>query len=293
VRKLVAIDAITPLKDKSSKMVLNALVQMFKRGIIKEPKTIRVDAGTEFQLDFKTGLKKMGIQLIVATAGRHRSLGLVESKNKIIGQLTHKLITQNKLAGYDSSKWVEYLPDLVEVINSKTELTNSQKKKKKEVPVLLPKDKKVNLLSVGDEVRILLDNPESMDGKKLHGKFRASDIRWRPKTYQITGVMIQPDEPIMFATNYDHHYRTYQQLLKVKEPQLYFQKEEQPVGKVESDRYEVEKILERRKKGQSYEYLVKWRNYPKKDATWSERKDLIKDIPNLIKRFDETMDGSK
>jgi transposase InsO family protein len=277
------------LKDQSSKTALDALKVIYRRGIIKQPKTIRVDAGSHFQGNFKKGLENLGIQLIVAKAGRHRSLGLVERKNRTIGEIFHKMIAQNRLAGYESSKWVEYLPALVNAINQKTKLTALKTKPKKEKPLLIP-NHKVTLLHVGDEVRISLDNPETIDGKTLHGKFRASDIKWSPKTYKITGIMFEPNQPIMYATDADHHYRTFEQLLKVKEPELYFEEPEKAVGDVESDRYEVEKILDRRKKGKSYEYLIKWKNYAKKDATWSNRKDLIKDIPSLIKAFDKKMD---
>jgi hypothetical protein len=251
------------LKDQSSKTVLNALKEIYKRGIITQPKTIRVDAGSHFQSNFKTGLEKLGIQLIVAKAGRHRSLGLVERKNRTIGEILHKMMAQNKLAGYDSSKWREYLPALVNAINQKTKLTASKKKKKPDKPLLAP-NRKITLLHVGDEVRISLDNPETIDGKKLHGKFRASDIKWSPQTYKVTGVMFEPNQPIMYATNADQHYRTFEQLLKVGQPELYFEEEPKAVGTVEPERYEVEKILDRRKKGIAYEYLIKWKNY----GTW-------------------------
>jgi hypothetical protein len=116
------------LKDQSSKTVLNALTnKIYKRNILKTPKTIRVDGGSHFLADFKKGLEKLNVQLIVATTGRHRALGLVEAKNKVIGTLIHKLIAQNELSGYSSSKWKEYLPALVEAINKKTRLSAFKK----------------------------------------------------------------------------------------------------------------------------------------------------------------------
>jgi hypothetical protein len=39
-----------PLKDKDSQIVLNAMLKIFKRGILKEPKySIKTDNGTEFK----------------------------------------------------------------------------------------------------------------------------------------------------------------------------------------------------------------------------------------------------
>jgi hypothetical protein len=37
---------------------------------------------------------------------------------------------------------------------------------------------KHNLLQIGDKVRVALDEPRDIDGKKLHGRFRDSDIRF-------------------------------------------------------------------------------------------------------------------
>jgi hypothetical protein len=145
----------------------------------------------------------------------------------------------------------------------------------------------VTLYNVGNKVRILLDNPTSIQGKKLHGKFRSSDIRWTPKEYTIKAVMVQPNQPFMYETDYDHHLRTAEQLLPAKQPELYFAEEEQPVGKVDKDTFEVEKLLEKKTMNGKIHYLVKWRNYPKKDATYEPRSELIKTIPQMIKAYDK------
>ena len=45
-------------------------------------------------------------------------------------------------------------------------------------PQGLPKvSKNVELLSEGTKVRVALDEPRGVTGEKLHGSFRASDIR--------------------------------------------------------------------------------------------------------------------
>ena len=51
------------------------------------------------------------------------------------------------------------------------------------------------------------------------------------------------------------------------------------------NRYEVQSLLDRRKVGRSIEYKVKWRNY--KETTWEKRTQLIKDIPQLIEKYDK------
>jgi hypothetical protein len=47
-------------------------------------------------------------------------------------------------------------------------------------------------------------------------------------------------------------------------------REEWPAPQIVSGNkeYEVEKILKHRKRGQGYQYLVKWKNYPLNEQTW-------------------------
>lgn len=48
-----------PLKDRSSKTVIKALKTIYARKIINKGLTIKVDAGSEFNGDFKTELAKL------------------------------------------------------------------------------------------------------------------------------------------------------------------------------------------------------------------------------------------
>jgi hypothetical protein len=279
------------ISDKKSTTVLKALETIYARDILDKPSVIRVDNGAEWGKDFKKGLDKIGIQLIIARSGRHRALALIERKNYTIGSLLHKMMAQNKLAGKDTSKWVSYLPDLVKAINKKTAKDRAKIKKKPDVPIAVNKNEKIKLLNVGDRIRFSLDNPQTIDGKRLQGnKFRASDIRWSPEVYQITEVLLTPNMPVMYKTTADVHARTYEQLqvVKEKEPELYFQEPEKHVGEVEEDRFEVEKLLERKTENKKVYFLVKWKNYPKKDATWESRVQLMKDIPQAVKLFEKS-----
>ena len=59
-----------------------------------------------------------------------------------------------------------------------------------------------NLLTIGQSVRIQLDYPiNTTDNKRLGGTFRTSDIRWSPKTYQITEVLLKPGYPPLYLTD--------------------------------------------------------------------------------------------
>ncbi len=56
---------------------------------------------------------------------------------------------------------------------------------------------------------------------------------------------------------------------------------------LEEDRFEFEKILERKKTGNTVYYLIKWKGYHKKHATWEKRSELMKDIPQAVLTYEK------
>ena len=60
------------------------------------------------------------------------------------------------------------------------------------------------LLPEGTQVRVKLDEPISVLGKKLHGKFRTGDIRWNPEIRTIKKLILFPDQPPTYLLNGPH-----------------------------------------------------------------------------------------
>ena len=52
----------------------------------------------------------------------------------------------------------------------------------------------------------------------------------------------------------------------------------------EEEVYEVETILNHRKRGQGYQYFVKWRGYPISDATW-EPEHVFSDDGDMLTQY--------
>ena len=48
--------------------------------------------------------------------------------------------------------------------------------------------------------------------------------------------------------------------------------------------YEIETILKHRKRGQGYQYLIKWRGYPISDASW-EPEEVFSDDGDLLTNY--------
>lgn len=46
----------------------------------------------------------------------------------------------------------------------------------------------------------------------------------------------------------------------------------------------IERIVRQEKRGRSQGYVVKWKGY--KESTWEPAKRLVKDVPELVKRFE-------
>jgi len=290
---------VEPMKDRKSSDIVKALKAIYKRKILKKPHMIITDAGSEFKKDFNVELQNMNIEHKTAKSGRHRSLALVERKNQTIGKIIHKILVQTELSsGNASSQWVSYIRDLVKYINEEVQKKNDNIK---EIPlekqdITFNKKNAVKTFEVGDKVRVALDNPKDLNGKTLHGKFRSGDIRFDPKIRTVKFVLMEPLEPIMYLLDGNETGMkietvgyTYNQLQKVNDVENEIIK---PIIKEDDNRFEMQKILERRKKGKSYEYLVKFKNLPRNESkSWETRKSLVSDLgENYMKKIDKKFD---
>ena len=232
-------------------------------------------------------LKKFGVKHHkIVKKGRSRSVALVERKNQTIAKIINKILAQVELTtGHPSSKWVSYLPLIIKTINEKVDefLKTIKPVPLKDVPPMtFNPDHKIDLLNAGDKVRVALDKPMNIVGNRLSGRFRTGDIRWDPKIRTVKYFFTKPNEPIMYFLDGDdnHHLQiesvgyTRNQLQKVSTQEREVD-EEQPLFQNE-EYYEIQKILDRKKVGRLYEYLVKFKNYRK--AEWIKRKVLVEDL---------------
>ena len=129
---LVVIDTSTrlldavPLKNKLAKNVKEGFETIYDRGIIKLPKFIETDPGTEFKGEVKTYFSKNGVHMKYGKPGRHRQQGIVESANKTIGKaLSMRMTAQELLTNEQSNEWIDDLPLIITAMNKVAKKTKT------------------------------------------------------------------------------------------------------------------------------------------------------------------------
>ena len=204
---LVVVDDATritdaePIKAKTAADVLEGLKTIYQRSILKLPKKIEVDPGTEFKGVVAKWFEDQHILVRVGKTGRHRMQALVERRNQIIGTAIHKRqAAEELLTGEPAKEWIDDLPKIIKAMNKKTKGQKLEKLANKlpDEPTCEPKSDARHLLTQGDKVRVILERPEAVQGEKLHGKFRSSDIRWSEKPRTIRLVLLKPKQPPMY-----------------------------------------------------------------------------------------------
>jgi hypothetical protein len=193
---------------------------------------------------------------------------------------------QELLTGETSKQWVSDLPKFIEYINKKR-----VRKPPKPVDEVKCSGNDCKLLEIGTKVRVKLDNPiDYVTDKKLHGKFRVTDIRWDPHPRIINNIMLMPGQPPMYQLNDEKDVNKIDTTAAYTKGQLQVvnDDEEAPDPKVirgKPSTYIVQKLVDKKKENNKVYYKVRWKGYPGQD-TWEPRKTLIEDVPLLVKEYE-------
>ena len=186
-----------PLKKKLAISIVKAFKKIYKRGILKVPKIIQFDQGTEFKEETKQYFNEEKANVKYALTNRHRQMALIERKNKEIGGTIMKYQNAQELIKKKTVKgWVNELPALIKVINEHLP-------KRKPVPdnILYNKFTK-DILPLHEHVRAILDHPiNASNSKRLGSVFRTGDIRWNQEDKTIEKIILNPGQPVMYQLN--------------------------------------------------------------------------------------------
>jgi transposase InsO family protein len=182
------------LKQKTASSVKNALIKIYERGILKKPKVIEVDAGSEFKGVFKSYvLNDLKVKLKVAKAGRHSQVSIVERANLTLGKhIFHQQILKELRTQKTSKEWLKHLDSIIKNINSKVKPRDW-----KLVPASAEGDSQ-NLLEKGTKVLVKAEFPRTIEQTKLMGKMRGTDYRFELKPRVIKDIIIKDFNPPLY-----------------------------------------------------------------------------------------------
>jgi hypothetical protein len=266
--------AAVPLRSITQTAIIAGLRKIWggKSPKLPKPRLLVTDNGPEFKSATERWLTEQGVGVRHTLPGRKRQTGLVEFMNLIIGKYTAMLAANDELATRETAPtWSKFLDRVVDAFN---EVSAERLEKRppadaeEAVPVSLSRTPELRkLLAAGTKVYVALQEPRSVEGDRLHGAFRAADIRFNigaPKT--IESVVLVPGRPPMYK-------------IVGESRALYYQTELLPVDKVKAserledrERWTVERVTARRKRKGKLFYLVKWEGY---DApTWEPAEEL-------------------
>jgi hypothetical protein len=280
---IVAVDIATssmdaePVKNLSSQTALDALLTIYKRGILKMPNKLIVDSGSEYAGAFSKYFHEHKVFMKTALAGRHRQLAKVERMNQILGTVLHMgMFAQEMLSGAVNRLWLRDFRAIISKINerySHPPLTPDELMQKYGHTAL----EKQKLIPLGIEVRVALDEPRSIADARLHGRFRKSDQRWTIEKYKVLDWVFDPLEPVLYIvdkpTKQSQHVAYTRERLQV----VAADEQEPPVSIIKQKKTTrlIVKLMDKRTHKGKVQFLVRWKGQPDpKEYTWENEVDL-------------------
>ena len=129
-----------------------------------------------------------------------------------------------------------------------------------------------------------LDKPKDTFGSKLHGSFRAGDIRWSISKHTVTNVLMKPGSPPLYqidGKNSPAYTKNQLQIVSKEErapPKRVIQ------GKPTS--FVIEDILDKEKKGSATVYKVRLKTGSEE---WMTKTELLRNPASkaLVQEFDK------
>jgi hypothetical protein len=274
-----------PSKGRTAQEILTLMKKIYDSNVLTLPETIQCDNGSEFKGVFKKYFESKNVKIRYGKVGRHKNQAYVESRNFTIGKILFEYMTAiESITGQPNLDWIDVLPVVITEIN-KLVKPKKQPNYKNKIPYENKSD--LDVLDIGQKVRVKLDSPkEFINDEKLHGTFRAGDIRWSSDTYKITNTIMQPNRPILYVLN-NKMFPAYNR----NELQIVSHDDDEPDGekliiKNKTNRtYIIKDIIERKKESNRVFYKVLWKGF--KTPSWETRVDLIKTNKDLIIEYEK------
>lgn len=198
------------MPDKTMTMVGHALDDIYQKSdVFNTPNCIQADQAFN-NPEFIRWCNHNSINYKFSEAYAHRQNSFIERFNQSLGTILWKIQVDKEISdGKPNTEWVKYYKDAVKEINEGKVVKKIPKKKNADAPVFNDKSKYV--IQEGTNVRLVLNHPETIQGKKLQGTIRSADHKWRYNpTYVVEQFYLMPNNPPLYRIKqsngkiYDH-----------------------------------------------------------------------------------------
>jgi transposase InsO family protein len=193
-----------PLKNNGMNNILKKLDDIYEKSdYLSYPNCIQADNQFNNKY-FKKWCKDREINTRFSAPYNHRQQAHIERLNQTIGKKIFEYQEEKELeTDKPCKKWLNVYKKTIDEINEKhlEKLDDNLKKKDEEdEEAKIEFNKKTDyLIENGSHVRLRLDHPETLQGKKLNGNFRKTDIRYRNKPlYEVVESYLFPNSPPLY-----------------------------------------------------------------------------------------------
>lgn len=193
-----------PLKDMDSKTIINGFEEIYGtyHRLLSYPKVLQVDNQFKNRL-FQNWARDRVIRLKVNLPYRSRQNAHIERLNQEIGEILFKIMLDEEITtGRQSKTWIPYYRAIINYHNNRIIETLGPRRERLNIDttrtaIRFNKDSKY-LIKNGTIVRRLLDSPVEYLGKRLHGKFRKTDMKWSRELYTVIETIAIPGNPPLY-----------------------------------------------------------------------------------------------
>jgi hypothetical protein len=241
------------LPNKKADSVLKALRELMK---LHKIDVITSDNGKEFlNAIIQKFVKENNIEHFNNETGDHNTMGKIERFNRTLKQ---RIMRVN-----------DSIPFTQELLNSLIRnYNNTEHSAIKQTPNEMEGKVDIKALEHNAEVNPEVDNTFTAGDKVLYklpkSTFGKESVKWSKTVYEVVGMDGYRIE--IKSKNGQILYKPHNELRHVAA-------KESTVAPIEDNQlYEVEEILDHKKVGQKYKYLVKWKGYTEK--TWEPESNL-------------------
>jgi hypothetical protein len=215
-----------PIKNMNINTIITALDDIYQKSpYLEYPNCLQGD-GQFNNTGMRNYCKEHSINLKITEPYEHRQNAHVERLNQSIGKMLWVIQVDREIETDEpNTTWLKELPLVVEGLNQKhlkglnEEFKKPYKKIKDFAPKFNPKTK--YLIEIGTEVRKLLTEPETLQGKKLQGRRRATDTYWRYKpTYLVKESYLMPNSVPLYEIETSDTHKVFKHLLTNEQLQV-------------------------------------------------------------------------